>query len=69
MATAEQVLERIGEIGTHRQETFDWSVPPGTKRASIVAKMAGLRRRSRDSRCLEGIGEAMAVGRETGVRV
>ena len=69
MATAGQVLERIGEVRTDRQETFDWSVPPGMKRASIVGMIAGLRRRSRDSRYLEGIGEAMAVGRETGVRV
>ena len=69
MATAEQVLEPTGEIRTDRRAEFDWSVPPGAKRASIVSKIAGIRRRSLDSHSLEGFGEAMAIGRGTGARV
>ena len=68
MATAEQVLEPISEIHRSEGETFDWNIPPGTTRTSIVAKIAGAVRRSRESRSLEGFGEVRAVGRETGAR-
>jgi hypothetical protein len=69
MASAEQVLELTGKVRTDKQAGFDWSVPPGAKRASIVSKIAALRQRSLDSHSLDGLDEARAIGRGTGARV